>query len=336
MGDRFPMTGTWPVDFVAGQPGYDSYVNPYIRIRFWNQVGALVADLGKWPCWLINGKTYEFNCVTHVLAEVSAAGGHIVTKRLKYDTTFADIPVTSVPQNSQGQVQITARNDGTAPAMMGINFTVKNPSGSTVQTVSDQSGYVEPGADWLFGWYSTIPLSQTGTYTIQISVLVWNGSQWVPVDQWSGNLCTVAGAPVISAAIVEQKLNYGGADYDFGVTVPLNTSASVKITIRNDSAVAALLKLIWIVVKPDGSEAQYYENQTPYLSPGELLTLQGGFITLNPDGTWSIGITLLAWDGSAWVVVDSWPAWLYGTLCTVQAGVQPSVFSNFVVTYAKL
>jgi len=215
LGNRFAMTATWPVDFVAGSPGYDYYVNPYIRIRFWNQVGALVWDLGKWPCWLKNGYTYEFNCVTHVLAEVTTPG--------------------------------------------------------------------------------------------------------------------------VAGTIVEKKLNYGGTDFDFGVTVPLNTSASVKITIRNDSAVSALLKLIWIVVKPDGSEAQYYENQAPYLSPGELLTLQGGFITLNPDGTWSIGITLLAWDGSAWVVVDSWPAWLYGTLCTV-AGAPPteSVFSNLMVTYAKL
>lgn len=172
----------------------------------------------------------------------------------------------------------------------------------------------------------TITLTGTGG-PVYWTVAAFDGTNYSLSATW--DFTVVEG---VAGAIVEKKLNYGGTDYNFGVTVPLNTSASVKITIRNDSPEPALLKLVWIALKPDGSEAQYYEQQAPYLIPGELFTFQGGSIILNPAGTWSIRITLTVWDGSAWVVVASWPATLYGTLCVV--GEQQQVFQNLTVTYS--
>lgn len=138
----------------------------------------------------------------------------------------------------------------------------------------------------------------------------------------------------VAGTIVEQKLHYGGVYYDFGVTVPLNTSIQISVTGRNDSSQAAQLRIHWVVVNPNVAFGQDIAYQTLDIAPGSLYTYEGPSFTLNIAGTWRIHTDLSVWDGSAWVVVDTWPAILYDTLCIV--GEQQQVFQSLTVAYSKL
>lgn len=306
-----PMTGTWSVPFAAGDPGYSSYVNCFIRVHFYNQFGAQVTDLGKWPCWLINGKTYEFDCVSHVLAELSTGpSAHIIGKQLRYgSSTMTDIPVSaSVALNDQGYIGVAAQNDSVDPRLLSMSVTVKRPDSSTAFTISgDQSSYVDPGAGNLFGGFSgygPFTFDQAGGWTITITLAIWDGSQWLLADSWQGDLCTVAqGTGLTAPALISPA---DGATVQ-GTSINFQWNAvpgAVGYVLRIDKAG------VQFVAQAVYGLSQYVSN---FVNDGATYTWKVlAFINiLNNYGPWSVTRTFTN-------------------------GVAPSVFSNFAVTYAKL
>lgn len=194
LGERFAMTASWPVSIINGEPGYGNYVNIFINVKIFNQFGTMVWQSGQWPGWIINGRTYLFDLVSHSLEEQSVLAAHMDSKILWHDNLSENIPVlTPITFNSTGQTLVIAVNDSAVAIMMGYNMTVKRPDGSTAQTISDQSMYVDPGWFFAFGFYSPFTFNMPGDWTVSMTLYVWANNAWQEVDHFEGKLCTVQG-----------------------------------------------------------------------------------------------------------------------------------------------
>jgi len=120
--------------------------------------------------------------------------GTISKKQLEYDGTKRTIPVSSVPADKRGLVHIWGRNDMNSNQKMGIWWQVKDPDGIVVEEYARWEAYwTGPGnaQEFIGGRFD---LDKAGTYTIDVELFM-NPDDQGCVDDYHGNLCTVAGAP---------------------------------------------------------------------------------------------------------------------------------------------
>ncbi|GAI13246.1 unnamed protein product, partial [marine sediment metagenome] len=172
-----------------------------------------------------DGNWYSDDRAEKVVALQTPPGGYLGTisrKELKYNSVQEPIPVSNVPYGKVGQVHIYGRNDTLVPAMMGINWIVKDPSGLEVQRYFTWTIWecINPGGECEFV-ADTFNLDKRGTYTIEV-LLLMNG---VPiVDEYSGELCTVVAVAAVrptattvhATAISETYAYFGGKIADDG------------------------------------------------------------------------------------------------------------------------
>ena len=139
------------------------------------------------------------------LAEVFA--GTISRMELEYDEDRANIPASNIPQGQRGLVHIWGRNDMSSNEKMGIWWQVKDPDGIVVEEYARwEPFWTGPGeAEEFMG--GRFDLDKVGTYTIAIQLFMDLEAEAV-VDDYSGNLCTVA------AAVPEPEFRgFGVAEY---------------------------------------------------------------------------------------------------------------------------
>lgn len=126
------------------------------------------------------------------LAEVFE--GKISRKELEYDGSRASIPALNIPQDERGLVHIWGRNDMSTSQRMGIWWQVKDPDGVVVEEYATWEAwpYTSPGSahEFIGGRFY---LDKPGTYTIAVQLFM-NPDDQVVVDDYYGNLCTVAAA----------------------------------------------------------------------------------------------------------------------------------------------
>lgn len=136
-----------------------------------------------------------------------------------------------------------------------------------------------------------------------------------------------------SAHISGKALQYDSNSLAIPVagSVPLNTAAGVFFAVHNDSPDSRFVSLNIVVKRPDSSVALSTTDQSGYIDSGGNYITSVYSLALDQVGDWTITLTLSIWDGSQWLVTDSWQ----GALCTVVGAAQPS-FTNLQITYTKV
>ncbi|MBA7604650.1 hypothetical protein ES703_11776 [subsurface metagenome] len=95
---------------------------------------------------------------------------------------------SSVPIGQRGLVHIWGKNDMATSQVMLISWVVKDPTGLTVESYSDDAGTIGAGKDHEFIG-GRFDLDKEGTYSIAVSLLM-NRDSPVVVDTYEGDLCT--------------------------------------------------------------------------------------------------------------------------------------------------
>ncbi|MBA7716805.1 hypothetical protein ES703_125883 [subsurface metagenome] len=127
------------------------------------------------------------------VALVEVFEGTISKKELEYDEARASIPAYDIPQGQRGLVHIWGRNDMASNQKMGIWWQVKDPDGIVVEEYAKwETWWTGPGnaQEFIGGRFN---LDKPGTYTIAVQLFM-NPDDQVVVDDYYGNLCTVAAA----------------------------------------------------------------------------------------------------------------------------------------------
>lgn len=300
---------TWegPISQAALMDMWPSYpLSAYISVVVHDSLGYVIYQAYKLgPFFMRNYQAYSWNCALDALQGGTSSAASIVTKRLQYDSLWGDIPVASVPLNSQARVSITARNNWDSPIYMGISFTVTGPDGLTLQTVSDQAPAVQAGQTFLFGWYPTFPLSQVGIYKINnIMLYFWGGSDYLIADMWSGDLCTVLAGQLPAPGLVSPA--NGGVVSGTSVIFrwgAVSGAANYRLYIEK-AGVAIINQLVG--------------NVTQFTVPG--------FVNDGVAYSWKVATVDNAGNQGAWSTI-----WTF-----INGVAQPGTFSNLAVSYVKV
>lgn len=169
-------------------------IGVYIKIVARDSLGYVIYQTYgvKGPFTIMNIHTYNWDCQTgNLVPGDQSYNAYIYSKVLTYDSDMEAIPVTTeIPPNSPASIHIVGMNNGQLDEYLYLTFTVKRPDGSTAQSYSNQSGIVHPGSTYSFN-ASQFTLNMVGLWTISMSLSYWNGTAWIPVDSWEGNLCPV-------------------------------------------------------------------------------------------------------------------------------------------------
>lgn len=149
------------------------------------------ANLGP----VYDDRVYEYDCDTRILADITSPvvyEGKISRKELEYDEARANIPAYDIPQDQRGLVHIWGRNDMATTQRMGIWWQVTDPDGIALSEHAEWEAwpYTPAGDDHEFIG-GRFDLNKEGTYTIAIQLFM-NPADQVVVDDYYGNLCTVA------------------------------------------------------------------------------------------------------------------------------------------------
>ena len=153
------------------------------------------------PDWILDDQAQVAVALTEVFE------GTISKKELEYDEARANIPAYNIPQGQRGLVHIWGRNDMASNEKMGIWWQVKDPDGRIIEEYARwELGWTGPGKaqEFIGGRFD---LDKVGTYTIAIQLFMDLEAQ-VVVDDYYGNLCTVAAAEEFAGTISRKELKY--------------------------------------------------------------------------------------------------------------------------------
>ncbi|MBA7607056.1 hypothetical protein ES703_14208 [subsurface metagenome] len=109
----------------------------------------------------------------------------------------------SVPLGQSGLVHVWGKNDMTTNEVMIISWVVKDPTGLTVESYSDDAGTIGAGADHEFIG-GRFDINKAGNWTIAIGLFM-NRANPILVDSYEGVLCVVE-QPL--GSIVKKELEY--------------------------------------------------------------------------------------------------------------------------------
>ncbi|TET43288.1 MAG: hypothetical protein E3J60_00575 [Dehalococcoidia bacterium] len=109
----------------------------------------------------------------------------------------------SVPLGQSGLVHVWGKNDMTSNQVMIITWVVKDPTGLTVESYSDDAGTIGAGQDHEFIG-GRFDINKPGDWTIAIGLFM-NRANPILVDSYEGVLCVVE-QPL--GTIVKKELEY--------------------------------------------------------------------------------------------------------------------------------
>lgn len=139
------------------------------------------------PDWILDDTAEKDVALTEVFE------GTITEKELDYEDRWQTFPLYDIPAGTRTRVRITGRNDMASSQKMGVWWQVKDPDGYVVDEYSRWETYsTGPGSEQEFRGGS-FDLDKAGTYTIAVQLFM-NPDDQVVVDDYYGNLCTVAPA----------------------------------------------------------------------------------------------------------------------------------------------
>ena len=109
----------------------------------------------------------------------------------------------SVPPGKSGLVHVWGKNDMTTSQVMLISWVVKDPTGVTVESYSDDAGTIGAGAthEFIGGRFN---INKPGNWTIAIGLFM-NRAAPVLVASYEGVLCVVE---QFLGTIVKKELEY--------------------------------------------------------------------------------------------------------------------------------
>ena len=110
----------------------------------------------------------------------------------------------SVPLGQRGLVHIWGKNDMATNQVMIISWVVKDPTGLTVESYSDDAGTIGAGQDHEFIG-GRFDITKTGNWTIAIGLFM-NRDDPVLIDSYDGVLCSVTDE--YAGSIVKKELEY--------------------------------------------------------------------------------------------------------------------------------
>ena len=124
--------------------------------------------------------------------------------------------MNSVLIGQRGLVHVWGRNDMANTQRMGVDWTVKDPDGITVETHTEFEAlpYTSPGDDHEFTG-GRFDLNKAGNWTIKIELLM-NPDDPMVVDTYDGVLCVVT--EEFAGTIVKKELEYDETRGDIPVT----------------------------------------------------------------------------------------------------------------------
>jgi len=111
----------------------------------------------------------------------------------------------SVPFGQSGLVHVWGKNDMTTNQPMIISWVVKDPTGLTVESYSDDAGTIGAGQDHEFIG-GRFDINKAGNWTIAIGLFM-NRAAPVLVASYEGILCVVTAEEYIGS-IVKKELEY--------------------------------------------------------------------------------------------------------------------------------
>ena len=224
---------------------------------------------------------------------------------------------SSVPIGQRGLVHVWGKNDMPTSQYLGISWVVKDPTGLTVESYTDWTGWapfykkIDPDKthEFIGGRFD---INKPGSWTIEV-VLFMNIEAPVMVASYSGVLCVVE---QLLGTIVEKKLEYDETKGSIPVPrVPVGQEGLVHIRGQNNTPSEQELGISWIVRDPDGLLVEVYpENKDIEWSAtgaGKDHEFIGGRFEFFKEGIYTIDVKLFMNPDDP-VVVDSYE----GALCT--------------------
>jgi len=179
---------------------YDSFIMPD------KDVVVSVESWFEWADgWYSDDRT-EKTIALEVVAPPVA--GKLTRMELEYDETWDPIPVSNIPQGQRGIIHVWGRNDMASNQKMGIYWLVADPEGYVAQEYGPywEMFWTGPGNEQGF-LSSRFNLDKVGRYTIRLELLM-NPDNPEIVDQYIGDLCTVAPAEEFAGTISKKELEY--------------------------------------------------------------------------------------------------------------------------------
>ena len=246
--------------------------------------------------------------------------GTISRKELEYDSEQETIPAVDVPFANAGLVHIWGRNDTDENQKMGIEWWVRNPSGTLVEHYYRwETLWTSPGnAQHFIG--DRFDFTKAGNWNIEVHLLM-NQTSPVVVDTYNSRLCNVlTEEEVYKGTISRKELQYDSTFLAIPANdIPYGESVEVNIYGRNDTQENQKMGIRWWVRDPDGIVQQTYTDwELTWTGPGNAQHFVGPNFTVDKGGNWNIKVELLMNQPNP-VVVDTYDS----RLCTVLPEEEP-------------